>query len=269
MAFSAGVDSTFLLKCACDVLGIQNVLAVTADSLSFSSDDLEAAKRVAREIGARQLIIKTDEFGDENFLTNPLNRCYFCKKDLYQKLILIAQREQYFYVVDGFNVNDLSDFRPGHVAAKELEVRHPLHEAGFAKEEIRDAAKVLGLSVWDRPAEACLASRFPYNTRITKEAVKKVELAEKFLKQLLNVDQVRVRFHGNIARIELKAADLSKVFLNGSNKMIVAKLKEFGFNYVTLDLEGYRAGSLNEAVSENSKQNVSLIRKIPLREKIS
>ena len=150
-----------------------------------------------------------------------------------------------------------------------MEVRHPLHEAGFAKEEIRDAAKVLGLSVWDRPAEACLASRFPYNTRITKEAVKKVELAEKFLKQLLNVDQVRVRFHGNIARIELKAADLSKVFLNGSNKMIVAKLKEFGFNYVTLDLEGYRAGSLNEAVSENSKQNVSLIRKIPLREKIS
>lgn len=249
IAFSGGVDSSFLLKVAYDVLG-NNVLAITAKSETYPAAELKEAKYLAKLIGVKHRILQTKELQDKNFYQNPANRCYFCKKELFSKLKRIAnaaQKEKINYVLDAANFDDLKDYRPGRTAAKELGIRSPLAEAGITKQEIRLFSKKIGLPTWDKPAQACLASRIPYGNKITEKELTKVDKAENFLRQL-GLRELRVRNHGDIARIEVPPKHLLLVFKN--NKTIVQKFKELGFTYVALDLEGYRMGSLNEVLKD-------------------
>ncbi|GAV22985.1 ATP-dependent sacrificial sulfur transferase LarE [Carboxydothermus pertinax] len=242
IAFSGGVDSTFLLKVARDVLG-DNALAVTATSSTYPAVELEEAKRLARILGARHLIIESEELNIEGFANNPPNRCYFCKKELFTKLLQVAEREGMAFVLDGSNADDLNDFRPGMEAAKELGVRSPLKEAGLTKDDIRYLSREMGLPTWNKPSFACLSSRFPYGTKITKEKLNQVDRGESFLRAL-GFQQIRLRHHGEIARIEIKREQFPLLIEKAQE--IVEKLKDCGFTYVTLDLEGYRTGSMNE-----------------------
>lgn len=249
VAFSGGVDSTFLLKVAHDVLG-SNVLAITAKSETYPASELKDAKYLAKLIGAKHKIIETKELENENFSKNPANRCYFCKKELFSKLkgiAAIAKREKINYVLDASNFDDLKDYRPGRMAAKELGVRSPLAEAKITKQEIRLFSKKLGLPTWAKPAQACLASRIPYGNKITEEELTKIDKAENFLRQL-GLKELRVRNHGQIARIEVPQKHFQLVFKN--NEKIAQKFKEIGFAYITLDLQGYRMGSLNEVLKD-------------------
>lgn len=244
VAYSGGVDSSLLLKVAYDVLG-DKVVAVTALSEVSGSGELEDAKEFARVIGARHIVIETEELKDEAFAQNPANRCYYCKKELFTKLVAIAQQEKLEHIVYGANTDDLGDHRPGMQAAKDMQVRAPLLEAGLAKPDVRALAKMLGLPNWDRPALACLSSRFPYGTRITKENLSMVDQAEVFLRTL-GFGHLRVRHHKDTARIELPTQDFTRAI--GSHEQIVNRLKELGYKYVTLDLQGYRTGSMNEVL---------------------
>ena len=249
VAFSGGVDSTLLLGAAVEALG-QRALAVTGLSPTYPETELNRARDLAKALGARHLTISTGEFEQLAYRANPPNRCYFCKKDLFQRLRDIGLREGLQFVIDGSNVDGLGDFRPGQEAAKELGVRSPFVELGLGKSEIRRLAKELGLPNWDRPSQACLSSRIPYGEEITIDKLNRIERSEKAL-QALGFDQLRVRDHGPLARIELSPDDLDHALLSETRKQIVEECKSAGYAYVCLDLEGYRSGAMNEALTRN------------------
>lgn len=246
VAFSGGVDSTFLLKVASDVLG-DNVLAVVASSETYPEREQKEALRLAGDMKVRYKVIRTKELDDPEFRDNPPERCYFCKKELFSRLKEIAAAENIPYVCDGSNFEDTFDFRPGTKAAAELGVLSPLKEAGLDKSEIRILSKELGLPTWDKPAMACLSSRFPYFTRIEKESLRQIDAAEEFLKSK-GFTQLRVRHHDRIARIEITPQDFPRIVEEGMRNAIVENLKKLGYLYVTIDLAGYRTGSMNEPI---------------------
>ena len=242
VAFSSGVDSTFLLKVAHEELG-ERAVAVTARSHSFPKREQdEAAAFCARE-GIRQVVVDSEELAIPGFRMNPPNRCYLCKRELFTKILEIARAEGLPAVAEGSNVDDLGDYRPGLLAVRELGIRSPLREAGLGKDEIRVLSRRMGLPTWNKPSFACLASRFPYGEEITVERLARVERAEQYLMDL-GFGQVRVRSHGTVARIELCPADIPKAV--AQREKIHASLKAIGFAYVALDLLGYRTGSMNE-----------------------
>lgn len=246
VAFSGGVDSTFLLKTAHDILG-EKCIAVTARSCSFPQREQKQAAGFCRSEGIRHIICESEELEIEGFSHNPPDRCYLCKKELFGKLLAIADENGAACVAEGSNMDDLGDFRPGLYAVKELGIRSPLREAGLYKEEIRALSHMLKLPVWDKPSSACLASRFVYGEEITAEKLKMVEQAEDLLLGL-GFKQVRVRVHANIARIELMPGEFEKIMKPQIRTDVTEKLKEYGFAYVTLDLCGYRTGSMNEVL---------------------
>jgi len=243
VAFSGGVDSTLLLHFAAKVLGKKNVLAVTATSETYCRKELMQAKITAKKNGVKHLVIKTSELKNKNFKANSPRRCFYCKNELFAKLKQIA-RKNLMTLCDANNFSDLSDYRPGRIAAKKHNVLSPLEEAGFIKEDIRKLAKIEKLSNWNTPAQACLASRIPYGTPITKNALEKVYKAEEALKKL-GFKIVRVRHHGIIARIEIGEEEINKAFQKDIKANILKSLKKLGWAYVTVDLNGYRTGSLN------------------------
>ncbi len=246
IAFSGGVDSSFLLKVAKDVLG-DNVVAFTATSPTYTGSELKNAIRVAEEIGARHIIVESNELDIPDFSRNDPDRCYHCKAELFTIAKREAGRLGLKWIADGSNIDDLNDHRPGREAARDLGVRSPLVEAGIGKKDIRLLSRELGLSTWDKPSMACLSSRFPYGVEITPERVRMVDEAEEFLRSL-GFRQLRVRFHGEIARIELDEKETPAIFNGGLRKRIIDRFKEIGFTYIAIDLEGYRTGSMNEAL---------------------
>lgn len=249
IAFSGGVDSTFLLKVALEVLG-DKALAVTATSSTYPAQEQAEAQKLTRELGARHKLIVSEELDIEGFADNPPNRCYYCKNELFSKLLIVAKDEGINYVLDGSNFDDLNDHRPGMKAAKELGVRSPLKEAGITKAEIRCFSKEMGLPTWNKPSFACLSSRFPYSSRITKEKLNQVDRGEMLLRSL-GFQQFRLRHHGEIARIEIPRDQF--LLMVEKVDQVVEELKACGFTYVTMDLQGYRTGSMNETLSEEEK----------------
>lgn len=243
VAYSGGVDSSFLLKVTKDCLE-DNVLAVTAVSETYTKSELEFAKKFCRRLNIKHKIIRTYEINDRNFNTNPKNRCYFCKKELFCKLKDIAQKNRLRYIIDGTNASDNLDFRPGKKAKEELGVRSPLAEVDLTKKEIRVLSKRLNLSSWNKPQMACLASRVQYKSKITKERLRRIEKAENFLRKKLNIDgNIRVRDYGDLARIEV---DKQNIPMLTKGNGFIKKFKDLGFKYITVDLEGYRTGSMND-----------------------
>lgn len=244
IGMSGGVDSVVLARAARQVLG-ERALAVTADSPSLPRRELREAEELARLAGVRHVVIATGEVSDPRYAANPTNRCYFCKSELFEQLSAIAEAEGLGWIAYGENVDDLGDHRPGAQAAAERGVRAPLKEAGFTKANIRALAQRYGLPVWDKPAFACLGSRFPYGTAITPEKLAQVEAAEDVLWEL-GLRQFRVRHHGDLARIELGSADMPLLVAHAA--VVVAEVRSrAGFHHVTLDLAGYRRGSMNES----------------------
>lgn len=250
VAFSGGVDSTFLLKVAVDTLGIEKVLAVTATSVTLPAEDREYAVAVARSIGANHVIIHANELDSPEFVANTADRCYYCKKVRYDRIKKLQEEIGIAHILDGSNLDDLSDHRPGLRAVEELGLRCPLREAGLRKSEIRELARSLSLPNWDLPSQACLASRFPYGTTITEEQLKQIGASERFLRQL-GFSQVRVRYHGDVARIEVPAPDIPRLLEH--RKEIAGQIKKQGFTYVAIDVEGFRSGSLNETLKKIKK----------------
>jgi uncharacterized protein len=254
VAYSGGVDSTFLLKVAVAVLG-DRAIGITSTSETISRRELEDAKELAKQMGATHRLIYTDELKNENFSSNPTNRCYYCKKELFCKLLDIAGTEGYRWVVDGANFDDLGDYRPGLSAGRELGVRSPLLEAELTKDDIRWLSKKLGLPTWEKPAKACLSSRFPYGDEITVAKIQQVELGEELLEDL-GFSQYRLRHHGELARIEVPATEFSSLLSEDVVQQITASFKKLGFTYVTLDLTGFRSGSMNEAIIVTTQESV-------------
>jgi len=246
VAFSGGVDSTFLLKAAVDTLGAQHVLAVTADSETYPSSELEEAKRLAELIGARHQVIETSELNIPGYAENTKNRCYFCKSSLFDHLIPLLEQHGYANIVYGVIADDMNEHRPGMQAAKERGIRGPLLEAELYKQEIRELSQQVNLPTWDKPSFACLSSRIAYGEYITNEKLGKIEKAEAYLKSL-RIRQVRVRTHDNIARIEVEPQDLQIVVDHHDD--IVKALQSYGYQYVTLDLLGYQSGSMNKMLN--------------------
>ncbi len=246
IAFSGGVDSTFLLKIAHQVLG-ERVIAVTAVSELSPGWEAEQARHLARLIGSSQLEIRGDELNIQEFARNGADRCYYCKQYRFYRILEIARGKGISYVADGSNYDDLQDFRPGRKAARELGILSPLEETGMTKAEVRFFSKEMGLPTWDHPSFACLASRIPYGQEITREKLKRVEMAEDFLREL-GFKQLRVRVHGEIARIEVAAEEREKFFSTDLLDRISNRLKEIGFVYVALELGGYRTGSMNQVL---------------------
>ena len=253
VAFSSGVDSTFLLKVASDVLK-DNVIAVTAKSHSFPSRELKEAVSFCEKEGIRQVVIESEELSIDGFRKNPKNRCYLCKKELFRKIIETASDNGISYVAEGSNIDDNGDYRPGLAAIAELGIKSPLREVGLTKEEIRVLSKEMGLPTWDKPSYACLASRFVYGETISEEKLKMVEESEQLLLDL-GFRQMRVRIHGNIARIEVLPDEFPKLLDEKVRSEVYSKLKNLGFDYVTMDLAGYRTGSMNETLSDLEKRN--------------
>jgi pyridinium-3,5-biscarboxylic acid mononucleotide sulfurtransferase len=242
VAFSGGIDSTLVLKVAHDALGDQ-AIGVTAVSPTFPDIELDVSRRLATEIGVRHIMLPTDQLQIEDFVRNDANRCYHCKTDLYELLGRLQQDLQLGAIVDGTNVDDLGDHRPGLVAARERGIRSPLLEAGLTKADVRTLAKDFGLSNWDKPAAACLSSRIPRGTVITREKLSRVERAEATLFRE-GFRQFRVRDHGDIARLELDEDGLAVLQQTDRRRAIVQQLKDMGFRFVTVDLEGYQRGSV-------------------------
>lgn len=255
VAFSGGVDSTFLLKVAADVLG-DRVIAVTARSSTYPEREFKEASDYIKKLGVMHIVIKSDEMEIEGFSQNPVNRCYYCKKELFSKVKEIALQHGVKYVADGSNVDDMGDYRPGMLALKELEVLSPLREAGLTKEDIRKLSRQMGLPTWNKQTFACLASRFPYGQEITHEKLQMIDKAEQYLLDI-GFRQVRVRHHGEVARIEVSHEERSRFFDADLLDKVHTKLKEVGFRYVTLDLQGYRTGSMNEGLSKEVKEGNS------------
>ena len=254
VAFSAGVDSTFVAAIAADVLG-DRALAVTGVSPSIPASEVDEAKLLAGQIGIRHILLDTSEMDRPGYVENSPQRCYHCKTELYSLLEEMAERDGIACVLDGCNVDDLGDHRPGRVAASEHRVRSPLIEAGLTKTEIRELSKERGLPTWDKPAMACLSSRIPYGSPVTVEALDQIGAAEAFLRGL-GLRQLRVRHHGEVARIEVELADLGVVVEH--RQRIVTRLRNLGYTHVTLDLAGFRSGSMNEAIA-GAKQVASVI----------
>ena len=246
VAFSGGVDSTLLLKVAHDVLG-DRCIAVVAVSESYTPEEADTARELAALIGAECVFIETSELADERFASNPANRCYYCKQELFSKMSAVAGERGIAWLLYGANYDDRGDFRPGSAAAAEANARAPLQEAGLTKAEIRELSRRLGLPTWSRPASACLASRVPYGTRITAEVLNRIASAERVLRHL-GFTQLRVRHHDQIARIEVPIDEFPKVIEEHTRRQIVERLKDIGYVYVTLDLQGFRSGSMNEAL---------------------
>ena len=247
VAFSGGVDSTVLLKLALDEAGPEAVLAVTAFGDVHTAEELEAAREAAARLGACHLVIHTSELAIPGFATNPPERCFLCRSEMYARLVELARAEELKTIVDGVNRDDGADYRPGMRAAAALGVRSPIAEAGLGKVEVRSLARELGLSNWDLPASPCLASRFPYGEPITIPKLQAVAEGERFLRGL-GFSTVRVRHHGNVARVELSGADIPLAVEESVRHAIVKRLRELGYVYVALDLEGFRSGSLNEVL---------------------
>ena len=252
VAFSGGVDSTLLLKAAAETLG-NDVLAVIASSETYPGREIREARGIARALKVRYRVIHTCEIENPEFVKNPPARCYYCKQELFSSLWAIARAEGIPYVLDGQNVDDAGDFRPGAKAGRELGVRSPLKEAGLTKDDIRAISRAYGLPTWNKPSLACLASRFPYDTPIELEGLRQVGAAEDCLRGL-GFGQLRVRHHGSLARIEITPAEFSGLMKPGVRDKIVARFKKLGYLYVTLDLAGYRTGSMNEGLSRTTKR---------------
>ncbi len=253
VAYSGGVDSTFLAATANHVLGNRS-LAVTAQSPSLAESELREAQEVAARLGLRHKVIRTLEVEREDYRRNDPNRCYFCKDELYEQLASIADDKGYYAVVNGANSDDLGDFRPGLNAAKKYGVRSPLVEADLGKEEVRFLSHEIGLPTWDKPSQACLSSRIPYGTPVSVEVLSQIAEAEEFIRGL-GVKQLRVRHHGHIARIEVESADLPMLITDGVRDAITKKLRSIGYMYVTIDLDGFRSGSLNEVLAGLKKKD--------------
>ena len=251
VAYSGGVDSTLLAAVAAEVLGYRT-LAVTAVSETFSSAEREAAVATAHRLGFRHRLIETAELSCLDFAANPPRRCYHCKSELFSKLRALADAEGLAHVADGATADDLSDFRPGREAAREHGVVSPLLETGLDKAAVRELSRRMGLPTWDRPANACLASRIPYGETITAEKLRRIERAEQFLHDV-GLTTCRVRSHGAIARIEAPLEALTAL-AGGHRALLVDRLRGLGFTYVTLDLAGFRSGSMNEALAEEKKK---------------
>lgn len=243
IAFSGGVDSTFLLAFSRILLGKENVLAVTALSDTYSKNEKKLVEKLINKLDVNHIFIQTDESKDLNFLKNTRKRCFYCKNELFRKLKALAVKNN-LVLCEGANFSDLEDFRPGKLAAKKWGVKAPLLEVRMKKEEIRKLSKILRLPTWDLPAQACLASRIPYGTRISPEILKKIESGENILKDF-GFKTVRLRHHGDIARIEVEKNQLKGLFACGTADKITAALKKMGWKYITFDMEGYRTGSLN------------------------
>jgi pyridinium-3,5-biscarboxylic acid mononucleotide sulfurtransferase len=254
IGYSGGVDSTLLLKVAVDLLG-GRVLAMIGRSATYPTREFEEATALASSIGARTIVVDTEETDVVKFRENPPDRCYYCKTELFGKLEVIAQREGIPWIADGTIVDDTGDFRPGMRAKGEHQVRSPLLEAGMTKADVRELSKHLGLPTWDKPSFACLSSRFPYGTGITAENLTRVDRAETLLRDE-GFRFLRVRFHDpQTARIEVGPEELSRLLDDAVRSRIVSRFKNLGFTYVTLDLQGYRTGSMNEVLSPEEKQH--------------
>lgn len=254
LAFSGGVDSSLLLRAAAEALG-PRLIAVTAVSATYPPDELHNAKALAASLCVDHRVVHSRELADESFISNGPDRCYHCKRELFGELCRIAAAEGAVAVLDGSNRDDGRDHRPGMRAAREFAVRSPLIEADLGKQEVRDLARSLGLSVWDKPSLACLSSRIPYGTRITGELLQRIQAAEDAVRDA-GVAVVRVRHHGETARIEVGERDLGMLIDETRRRKITVSLKALGYTYVCLDLEGYRTGSMNEVLPERDLEKV-------------
>jgi len=253
IAFSGGVDSTLLLHVAAETLSSENVLAVTAVSEVMPRHEKKDAVELAQTIGVEHLLVESREMADSGFTRNPHDKCYLCKKARFKSLIDLAAERRIPYVLDGENADDHKDFRPGSRAARELGVRSVLSEAGLNKAQIRSLSKKFGLPTWNKPSCACLASRIPYHSPITVEKLQQVDQGEAFVRSLKISDQVRVRHHGDIARLEILPQDLPKLLAEPIRTQVVTYFKSIGFAFVALDLEGYSTGSLNRVIRDEQK----------------
>src|SRR5579863_2364742 len=247
VAFSGGVDSTFVLKVAHQTIG-ERVLALTTTSPTMPDADRRSALEMAALIGARHVVIDSNELEIPGYAQNPLNRCYLCKHNLFTVCEAKARQFKIENIVDGLNLDDLNDYRPGIKAASEMSVRHPLVEAQLTKAEVRELSLALGLPTWDRPASPCLSSRFPYGTEITLEGLRRVERGEELLHSL-GFKVARVRYHGDIARLEVESAEIPRLLESTMRERVDSELKKAGFRFVTVDLKGFRSGSLNEGIT--------------------
>jgi uncharacterized protein len=244
IAYSGGVDSTLLLKAA-SMSGLKKILAITASSESLPQEELSFAREMTLALNIEHRIIVTEELKDPNYSSNPPDRCYYCKKELFGKLKDIAVKENFPFILDGTNADDIQDWRPGRRAAATMGVRSPLLDAGLSKKDIRDISLALGLPTWNKPATPCLSSRFPYGQKITAEALERVSRAENFIKKF-GITELRVRDHSKTARIEIMPEEFHVVMDKAVREEIVVFLKALGYKYITLDLQGFRSGSLNE-----------------------
>jgi len=245
VAFSGGVDSTFLLRVAWDVLGAENIVALTATSPTYPQYEFEESQKLAASFGVRQIVVESNELEIPGFARNDPRRCYYCKHELFTICQEKARELGFPFILDGSNADDLSDYRPGREAACELAVRSPLLEAGLDKNEIRYLSRELNLPTWHKQPFACLPSRFPYGTEITPERLARIDRCETFLRQN-RFRNYRVRYHGETARIEVAAEEIPRLLDETLRQAVVREFKEAGFTYVALDLEGYRTGSMNE-----------------------
>jgi pyridinium-3,5-biscarboxylic acid mononucleotide sulfurtransferase len=249
VAFSGGVDSTFVLKVAHDTIG-DRILALTTTSPTMPDEDRESALTMARAIGARHLVVESNELEIPGYAANPVNRCYLCKYNLFTVCEAKSRELGIDEIVDGLNLDDLHDYRPGMQAASEKRVRHPLVDAELTKAEIRALSRAMNLPTWDRPASPCLSSRFPYGTEITPDGLAKVAAGEKLL-HAMGFRVARVRYHGDVARLELEQSEIARVLEPALRDTLDREFKKIGFRFVTIDLKGFRSGSLNEGLSEN------------------
>lgn len=248
VAFSAGVDSTLILKVALDTLGPENVVAVTGRSDSLATSEFEHACELATDLGAEHVILDTDEFDNADYLANPSNRCYFCKTTLYSRMEKFIEDRGIHAIVNGVNADDLGDFRPGLAAGHEHHVRTPAADAGMTKADIRELSKRLDLPTFDKPASPCLSSRVPYGEPITPEKLRMIEAGEAFLRNDLGVRECRVRHHNNLARIEVPVEFITRLAQPETRARIERHFRALGYNYIALDLTGFRSGSMNEVI---------------------
>lgn len=255
LAYSGGVDSSVLLRAAAEIMG-PNLIAVTAISETYPPGEFDPAKLFAESLKVRHLVLSTGELARDEFARNAPDRCYHCKTELFSKLRQIADSAGFPVVLDGSNADDLHDYRPGRTAAREHAVRSPLAEAGLTKQDIRSLARRMNMPMWDKPSLACLSSRIPYGTRITLDLLRNIQAAEDIVRAA-GIGQVRVRHHGDTARIEVARDDVMRLAHEGVRTQIVAAFKELGYAYVCLDLEGYRTGSMNETLDRESSASAA------------